>query len=210
MPWTDAQEDRASRPGLHFMEWTANRVLARETWARQRLKAFAGKTLRVDVPAAGRGFLRIDADGFLRRAATSAADAEVKLPWSLPLQMSGARGKIHGLIVEGDPALAGVLKDILSELRWDAEQQLAEVIGAIPAARLARIARSAIAGPGAVASRLGAQLAESLTYDLQLIAGPDAARHLYAGIDAAASALDDVEARIRVLEARLSQASSNS
>jgi len=114
------------------------------------LRAHAGKTvvftaLGVDLP------FEISTDGLLRapQGGTFAADdAHLQITLDIdalrdaiakraPLSLSGAR-------VRGDAELAQTLSWLMAHVRWDAEDDLAQLIGDIPAHRLAQAGQTAV------------------------------------------------------------------
>ena len=127
-----------------------NHLLARDANARDRLAAHAGK--RVDL-ALDRGTLRwrVGPDGLLADVppaeATDAPDLLLTveaerlreaIATHAPLKRSGAR-------IAGDAELAQTVSWLMEHLRWDAEDDLARWLGDIPARRIARLGRDAVA-----------------------------------------------------------------
>ena len=128
-----------------------NHLLATDPQAQGKLRAHTGKTLvlsalGVDLP------WEIDPEGLLRTPvdiAPTADDAHLHITLDLdalrdaiarraPLSLSGAR-------VRGDAELAQTLSWLMAHVRWDAEDDLAQLIGDIPAHRLVRTGQTAAA-----------------------------------------------------------------
>lgn len=129
-----------------------NHVLNQHEWARERLRPFAGRGVRVVAgtplgPTAST--LNIDAGGFLRRPlATESPDVAVTLDVQSPpdlLVAFAGRGGLHDAMrqvrIEGDAGLAAVLGQVLPHLKWDAEDDLARVVGDVAAHRVVQGAR---------------------------------------------------------------------
>ena len=128
-----------------------NHLLATDPQAQGKLRPHAGKSLvfsalGVDLP------WEIDPDGLLRtpeHTPRSADDADLHITLDLdalrdavakraPLSLSGAR-------VRGDAELAQTLSWLMAHVRWDAEDDLAQLIGDIPAHRLVHTGQAALA-----------------------------------------------------------------
>lgn len=158
---------------------TLNALLDREPWARERLARHAGKTVRF----AAAGFtlnLTIASDG-----STDPADSAIVPDVTLtvrtagfsPLQWAGQRmlaladGRASGshdavtemTHIEGDAGLAQVVGELAQQLRFDPEDELARVIGDIPALRILGAARGLAEGVRRAGSRVLGNLAEYLS-----------------------------------------------
>ncbi|MDY0330096.1 MAG: SCP2 sterol-binding domain-containing protein [Thiomonas sp.] len=121
-----------------------NHLLAADPHAQGKLRAHAGKT--VVFAALGLDMAWTIEPAGLLRIATSASpgheDADLHITLDLdalreaiakraPLNLSGAR-------VSGDAELAQTLSWLMAHVRWDAEDDLAQLIGDIPAHRISR------------------------------------------------------------------------
>ena len=126
-------------------------LLRQQSWARERLRAHAGRSVRVAfdaaVPAGGAPeFLAtIDPEGLLRAAAPgTTADATLRLKPSADalaaLLRDGPQGLSAHLRIEGDVMLAATLGELAQHLRWDAEEDLSRIVGDVAAHRLVRLA----------------------------------------------------------------------
>ncbi|MCD0506239.1 ubiquinone biosynthesis accessory factor UbiJ, partial [Bordetella petrii] len=125
-----------------------NTLLAREAWARERLARHAGKTVRFAVGGFAGG-LAINSEGYADQA-DQAVVPDVTLtvdPAKLnPLRLLPGQERpdvAEATHIEGEAALARVVADLAANLRWDPEDDLARVVGDIPAARLVAGARAA-------------------------------------------------------------------
>jgi ubiquinone biosynthesis protein UbiJ len=123
-----------------------NHLLAREPWARERMKPYAGKTARL----ASEPFvlsLVVQPDGLV--APTSEPEAgpfDVTLsapPDALPAFLQGGQGAVMKHVrIEGDAEFATTIAKLAEHLRWEPEEDLARVIGDAPAHRVGLVARS--------------------------------------------------------------------
>ena len=120
-----------------------NHLLAAEPWASERLRAHRGAHFRVEA-----GFmamqLAIDHNGHIAAADENAvADVTLALPADAPLRLIFERDALFSSVkLSGAADIAETLAFVFRNLRWDAEGDLAALIGDIPARRLVRFGRS--------------------------------------------------------------------
>lgn len=125
-----------------------NHLLARDSGARDRLRAHAGKRIGLTLDW-GTLRWRIGPDGLFADLSPGDADTPAELLITIeasrlreaiathaPLTRSGAR-------ISGDAELAQTVSWLMEHLRWDAEDDLARWLGDIPARRIARFGRDA-------------------------------------------------------------------
>ena len=120
-----------------------NHLLHGAPWARQRLLAWAGKTVSVDLFPLHLA-LTVTATGtFAAAQAGAAPDAHIRLT---PLQAARLAMKdptaFRNVVIDGNAQFAATLGDVFRKLDWDAEADLARVVGDIAAHRIVRGARN--------------------------------------------------------------------
>lgn len=128
-----------------------NHVLSREPVAMDRLRAHAGRRVRVEaaglpalLPALPPMCVTITPAGlFELDAEDSVADlslrVQVPAPAEWPAALSGeARPQVQ---IEGDAALAGEMHWLVDNLRWDIEADLAGALGSAAAHQAMRVGR---------------------------------------------------------------------
>ena len=184
-------------------------LVRQQSWARDRLRAHAGRTVRVAVDAdalpalpglpAPDARMTIDDDGFLRRAAPGApADATLVMRPSVDalfaLLREGPQGVQRHLRIEGDVTLAATLGELAQHLRWDAEEDLSRVVGDVAAHRLVRAAGGLLARLRDLGTRAETAAAQFAAGGTQVAVRPQM-REL---LDAAAA----LEQRVQALETR--------
>jgi ubiquinone biosynthesis protein UbiJ len=197
-----------------------NALLRREDWARARLARHAGKTVRLAVGAVKLS-LTIDSEGY-----TETADAAVVPDVTLtadPAKFSMARLFQGGADktdpaaaaracadaiadmthISGDAGLAQVVAELAAQLRWDMEDDLARLVGDIPAARLLGGVRALTAGLRGAAGRLGNNLAEYLSQERPVLTPRPLLESWSADIARANMAIEGLHARMAALRTRL-------
>jgi ubiquinone biosynthesis accessory factor UbiJ len=156
-------------PAVAFC-FVLNRLLEAEDWARLRLVPFAGRTVELRAPPLPTLRLRI-----LERGTVAAADAEPDLSMTLrpEILVALARGEEHALRaveVRGDDKLAAEILVLARHLRWDAEEDLARVIGDVAAHRVAQAGRAFAAWHLDAAQRLATALADYASEEQHILA----------------------------------------
>lgn len=145
-----------------------NHVIASEPAATARLRAHIGATVRVRIagwpsllPALPDTAFRITPAGLLESIppdeAPLTADLEIEADGSNPLAalgglLTGSRPRVD---VAGSAALAADMNWLIDNLRWDLQDDLAQLIGPAPAHLLGRVTRSAAAALRAAARTVG-------------------------------------------------------
>ena len=184
-----------------------NALLKREAWARERLVRHAGKTARLVV---GRftTSLTFTSEGYTQPAdaaivpdVTVTLNAEkLTLGGLLAMRESSDGSAIMDIThISGDAGLAQVVGDLARHLRWDVEDELAQKIGDIPAARLTQGVRTFAQNLRATGTNLANNVAEYLVYERHvLLARPVFNDHVRALADTTAE-LDALTARVNRL-----------
>ena len=150
-----------------------NALLKREDWARERLQRHAGKTARL---ALG-GFslsLTIGSDGHVETSDTAVVPdvtltvVTEKLVVLKHMFSEQSRPDMAEIMhISGDAALAQVVADLAKHLRWDAQEDLANAVGDIPAAKLVAGVQALSGGLREAGKRFAHNVAEFLIIDLQ-------------------------------------------
>jgi ubiquinone biosynthesis protein UbiJ len=186
-----------------------NALLVREPWAAERLARHTGKTVRF-VWKLQRLSLTIGSDGKV-----SEAD-EAILP-DVTLTLHSDKLNLGGLLggelpdfaelthISGDAALVQVVGDLARHLRWEPEDDLARVVGDIPAARLVSGAQAVKAGVLGAGSRLAANVAEYLAEESGALAGKPVLEQQRLDVARLQSDADALERQIAALDARIAR-----
>ena len=138
-------------------------------WARALLQPYAGKTLRVEIwPPVFAGFtLQISPDGDWDDAITAdgqQVDATLRLTPAMIPRWAAAPDKPGAAVdVDGEPALAQTLRDLLDVLPLALEERLSTLVGPLAAHGISSAMRALASWPGYAAERVGAGLSAYLT-----------------------------------------------
>ncbi len=137
---------------------TLNHLLSRQPALRHKLAAHGGKRAFIDTGAV-RLQLAIAADGLLQPAGDSAASVTIRInPADLPQVLANMDRAFSYVNISGDADFARTISEVVKGLRWEAEEDLAPLVGDIAAVRIVQAAREA----AAVATIGGRKLAENL------------------------------------------------
>ncbi|MDR0777125.1 MAG: hypothetical protein LBE81_10895 [Azonexus sp.] len=161
-----------------------NHLLAKESWARERLRPFAGTGVRIEGGPLVMG-LRIDEHGLLVPMEVDAPVAvTLTLPADTPVRLLLDRSSLFaGVRLSGAADVAEALAFVFRNLRWDVEEDLARWVGDIPARRLVRLGSRFAGEVGESAYRLAANVAEYASNESGLLAGKDDIAVFAAAVD---------------------------
>jgi ubiquinone biosynthesis accessory factor UbiJ len=180
----------------------ANRVLEREEWARERLSAHAGRTVRVLCGPVD-STLTITPSGMLSVAA-DAADLTLSIsPLRLPALLAHPERWTELVTADGDAALAATLSDFAQTLPWFVEQAFASALGPLLGTRVADAGRALLDLPQHAATSFGASLAGYARDEAGFAVGGTEVANF--GTEVAA-----IAARVDALAQRLDQAADTS
>lgn len=124
-----------------------NHLIQGESWAQERLRQHTGARLLVEA-ASMKIALTIDEHGFFETSDTALPpDVTLTLPAESAVDAFFDREKLFAAVKLGGSAeVAESLAFVFRNLKWDAEGDLAGIIGDIPARRMAIFGQTALAG----------------------------------------------------------------
>lgn len=180
-----------------------NHVLAQQGWARDRLRAHAGRTVRMVVVSplgpvsAG---ARIAGDGTLEVAGVDAPTVTLTLTPSIDalfgLLREGPRGLTGALKVDGDVMVAAAVGEVAQHLRWDVEEDLSRVFGDRVAHRVGEAARDGARQADDLRGRVETGVRQYLVQEDRQLVGREDMRTL-------SDALRELDAAVGRLESKL-------
>ena len=184
-------------PLLRFV----NHLLTDEEWTRARLKVFAGQLvcfklgdLRLPLEISPAGFFRTSEEDI-------PPSVTVSLPADAPLRLLSDRASLFAAAqISGSAEFAEALSFVLRNLRWDAESDLAQVVGDVAARRLSIGGRQLLQWQGDQAKNLALNLAEYFTEEANLIARQPDVAAFCREVTEAREALARLEKRVALLD----------
>ena len=177
----------------------ANRLLERESWAREKLAVRGGQTVRLVVGPL-RSTVTVDADGWLRRA-EAAPDLTLTIaPFDLPALLARPERWSELVAAEGDPGFAATLAELALTLPWFVEELFTKAFGRVAGQSLADLGRRLLTLPGYAAERFGTSAASYVGEEARLAVTRAELRDFAAEISAVDARVDALAARIDGLD----------
>lgn len=142
-----------------------NHVLMQESAATVRLKPRSGRVVRVQWRQFSVALKVTPAGMFDLASDASTPDLHFEVTEGSPVAIARAalRGERPPVRIDGDVEFAGDLQWLADNLRWDVEDDLARVIGDVPAHTLANLGRSASEALRSFVSKGRAQASSDMT-----------------------------------------------
>ncbi len=186
-----------------------NLLLAREPWAKTRIAEHAGKTVRIRISRLDLRFTLLH-DGLVERADPAIkADVTLTVPdhrlADLPAALRNRENpaQLASLLhLEGDAGLAQLISELARDLRWDSEHELARFTGGMLSRQIHMLFRQAVSTTGTAAQRLTENLSEYVSEEAGMVLGRPALQTWEDTLRASTVTLDQLDARLRALEAR--------
>ena len=186
----------------------ANRVLAREQWARDCLAAHAGRSFKVVVGPLT-ATMHIDISGSIESAKSSVPAPDLTLTvssFALPAFLANPKRWDELVAADGDAALASTLRGLAETLPWFVERAFAEALGPIAGQFAADAGRRMLAFPGYAGARVGDSMTSYIRDEVALAATTTQAHVFGDELVETAARVDALAARIDALAARLTKA----
>jgi ubiquinone biosynthesis protein UbiJ len=197
---------------LAAAEAVLNRSIQARSQAIALTRRLAGKTLEIDIT----GVLRLRAACYggrltlaLGQPADPAADAVIAgSPTALLALMGGVAPAANtaSAQVRGDAEAAAAYRDLLRAARPDFEEELARLVGDVPARRVGELARGTFATLSRAGRRFGENIAEYLQEESRDLVNKTELEEFLRAVDDLREASDRIEARLRRLERSLNEA----
>ena len=184
-------------PGIFAL----NHLLGAETWARDKLRPYAGQCVEFRAPPLPALRLDILDSGLLSGAAQDAVPNLVVTIGSgaLPAFARGEDALMREIGIEGNADLASTVQYLFRHLRWDVEEDLSQIVGDALAHRMVAEGKRFAAWGSDAAEKLAQNLAEFWIEEQPLLARPADVRQFLAGVDQLRDDLARIEKRIDTL-----------
>ena len=182
---------------------TINHLLVRQPSLQAMLAAHAGKTACIAA-----GFfdlrLRVAADGLLEAAdAENTSDTNVTIrvkPADLPQILANRERAFSYVKIEGDADFANSISQIANQLRWEAEEDLAPLVGDIAAVRIVQSAQASLATLQSTGKKLVENMAEYLLEENPTLLHRQAADDFASEVASLRDGAERLAKRIQLLE----------
>jgi ubiquinone biosynthesis protein UbiJ len=188
------------------LENVLNRGLPRSPRAQQLCAELAGRKIAIEIPDVTRLTVESTGDSLRIGRDTSAVETEVVGgPFSL-LALGGdspetviRRGDVQ---IRGDTELAEKFRELARLLRPDLEEELAGLIGDVPAHQGGRLVRAMLGWSRTAAATFQQNVAEYFGHERQHLVPRNEGEQFLRGVDALREDLDRLEARVDLLTRR--------
>lgn len=187
-----------------------NRGLPRSVRARQLTAELAGRSLALEVRGLGR--LRLESNGAVLTVTGGDAAADAGLAVGplglLALAGAGAQAAVQRgeAVLSGDAEIAGKFRELLTLVKPDPEEELALVLGDVPAHQLARLTALAAAWGARAADSLWRNTADYLAHERADLVPRHEGEQFLKGVDALREDVDRASARLELLSTRRARA----
>ena len=187
-----------------------NRGLPRSVRARQLTAELAGRSLALEVRGLGR--LRLESNGTVLTVTGGDAAADAGLAVGplglLALAGAGAQAAVQRgeAVLSGDAEIAGKFRELLTLVKPDPEEELALVLGDVPAHQLARLTALAAAWGARAADSLWRNTADYLAHERADLVPRHEGEQFLKGVDALREDVDRASARLELLSTRRARA----
>lgn len=178
-----------------------NHLLRAETWARDKLKPYAGQCVEFRSPPLPALRLDILDTGLLVASARDATPSLVVTigPAALPAALRGEDALMREIGIEGNADLAGTVQYLFRHLRWDIAEDLSQVFGDVIAQRMVSEGRRFAAWNREAAEKLAQNFAEYWVEEQPLLARPADVRRFLIDVDRLRDDLARLEKRVAAL-----------
>jgi len=147
-----------------------NHVLHQNAWAAERLRPYAGRTVRLSLLPFEASFAISDNGDFLPAPEGAIVEASILLTPTAALRLLADQPPEKLVKVEGDSALAAEIGKVLHQLQWEYEEDLSHLIGDIPAHQLVDLGKRIASEGKRQVSSLAGMFAEYWLEERPLIA----------------------------------------
>ena len=178
-----------------------NHLLARETWAREKLTPFAGRRARVEAfPVA---VLLGIADGGLFEVATGDPHVTISVDSAqLPTFFFDPNAILRNVRLSGDAEFAQALSQVLQNLRPEPEEDLARFVGDAAAVRIVAMLRAIATQVREGSARLASTTADYFATENPLLATREEAERFGRDVADLRDAAERLAKRLERLENR--------
>ncbi|SMC17867.1 ubiquinone biosynthesis protein UbiJ [Andreprevotia lacus DSM 23236] len=176
-----------------------NHLFEHDAPARAELTRFQGRAIRLTFPVL-QATLQVGADGvWLASEAEPEATLTLSTAFFITLLVDRVAAQKR-LQMSGDAELAAGIGRVLGQVRWDAAEELSQLIGDVAAQRLVWLAGIVGGIPGAIASRMLVHLVEYWRDEAPLLANRPAVDRYCSEVDTLRDDVARLAQRLALLE----------
>jgi ubiquinone biosynthesis protein UbiJ len=176
-----------------------NRLLDADPQARERLAPFAGETVELRAAPLPRLRFVILPGGRIEAGGEAPALVISLGPAAAAAWLRGEEHFMRSVDVAGDARLASEVMVLLRHLRWDAEEDLAKVVGDVAAHRLTDLARGFAAWQVDAARRLAEAFADYAVEEKRLLVSRRDLAYFSSEVARLRDAVERLDKRVRRL-----------
>ena len=174
-------------------------LIAQNSWAAPMLQPFASQSVLLDFVLFKTSLVVLENGSLAIAGVTNIPDATISIPPSLLLRLMAKDESAKLQIkVDGDTHLATALAKVLSQIRWDYEEDFSKLVGDIPASKIGEFARHSVSTVRDSAANLADMLSEYWQEEKPMLAKK---RH----VEQFNTEVDTLRADVERLEKRLNK-----
>lgn len=185
---------------MHPFAAAFNHVLAQNAWSQAKLVPFAGKLFQLKLPPAVLTFA-LDESGLVQEAKGAPEATLVATPSSFLRFLTGKPRDPTLITIEGNIEFGAALREILTQLTWEAEEDLSRLFGDVLAHRIAGLSKSFFTWQEQSLKRFAITSSEYFTEEQPLLAKPRHVAQFAQEVGVLQTAVDDLDQRIQKLSA---------
>ena len=172
-------------------------LIAQNTWAAPLLQPFASQSVQLDFVLFKTSLVVLENGSLAIAGVTSIPDATITIPLGLLLRLMAKdeAAKLQ-IKVDGDTHLATALAKVLSQIRWDYEDDFSKLIGDIPANKIGEFARHTAGTVKDSASNLAGMLSEYWQEEKPILAKKRHVEQFNAEVDTLRADVERLEKRL--------------
>jgi ubiquinone biosynthesis protein UbiJ len=172
-------------------------LIAQNTWAAPLLQPFASQSVQLDFVLFKTSLVVLENGSLAIAGVTSIPDATITIPPGLLLRLMAKdeAAKLQ-IKVDGDTHLATALAKVLSQIRWDYEDDFSKLIGDIPASKIGEFARHTAGTVKDSASNLAGMLSEYWQEEKAILAKKRHVEQFNAEVDTLRADVERLEKRL--------------
>ena len=179
-------------------------LITQNSWANTMLQPFAGKSVQFNISLINTTLVILENGSLAIAGETNTPDAIVTIPPSLLLRLiakdESANLKIN---IEGDTHLAAELAKVLTNMRWDYEDDLSQLIGDVPANKMGEFSRQTTKTIKDTTTNLAEMLSEYWQEETPMIAKKRHVEEFNAGVDCLRADVARFEKKLQKLTQKL-------